>query len=80
MPSNFTEFKSIVIKSYQINDDNTQNHSLSTAEILLFTQNLLSDTLLLPATKTPSTPITRLFQVQQPPIKYQNMANIFIFL
>lgn len=42
--------------------------------------DLLPDTPPLPATKTPSTPIIRPSRVQRPPIRYQNMADIFTFL
>ena len=80
LPSGPTEFRSTVVKPYLVDDDNTQNHSPPTAEILPLAQDLLPDTPPLPATETPSTPTTRPFRVRQPPIRYQNMADVSTFL
>ena len=52
LPSGPTEFQSIVVKPYFVNDDNTENHSSATAEFLPLAQNLLSDTTPLFATET----------------------------
>lgn len=59
LPSGPTEFWSTIVKFYLVDDDNTQNHSPLTVEILPFTQDLLPDTPPLSATKTSSTPIIR---------------------
>ena len=80
LPSGFTKFRSIIVKPYLVDDNNTQNYFSPIAKILPLAQDLLPDTSLLPVTKTSSTPITRLFWVWQPPIKYQNMANVSTFL
>ena len=80
MPSGPTEFRSTVVKPYLVDNDNIENHSSPTADFLPLAQDLLPDNAPLPATETPSTPITRPFQLQQPPIRYQNMADVSIFL
>lgn len=62
--SGLTKFKSTVIKSYLIDNENTENSSLTPAKISLLAQNLLSDTSPLPLTKTSPMPPSRPFQIQ----------------
>lgn len=51
LPSGPTEFRSTVIKSYLIDDKNTENRSLTPTNISPITQNLLLYTTTLPAAK-----------------------------
>lgn len=53
LPSGPTEFRSTVVKPYLVNDENTENHSLTPVKISLITQNpLLNTTTLLAAKDT----------------------------
>lgn len=78
--SSLTEFWSIVIKSYLVDDDNIKTHFSSIINFLPLAQDLLPDNISLPITKTLFMPITRLFQVPRPPMWYQNIADVFTFL
>lgn len=78
--SGFTGFGTTIIKPYIVDDENTENCSLTLAKIFSITQNSLSDTIILPAAKDILIATTRPSRTQQPLIRYQNMANISSFL
>lgn len=62
--SSSSKFRNLILKHYFIDDDNTQNYFLSTADFLPLAQNLLPDTTLLLLNIIISTPITKLFQIR----------------
>ncbi len=80
LPSGPTEFRSTVDKPYLVDDDNTENNSPLTAKILPIAQSIVPNISPLPAAKNPPTATTRPSYIRRPPIRYQNMADISIFL